>query len=303
MQKIKFLFLFLGFLASNDSVIAQQVNHFELNLASPVFTQGVPNLAVNIQFPSIPIWGWLEVTVTSGYSNQLAIGKLTKRYKIGHNVAGYFNQATEIPEAFGEVATQWNIGDFNHNTNSISIYHLVSTSNVLFIKIEGVLANAVDIDLLKAGTTISPLITATSPDTRQYMSIMQDRVGIGTLAPDEKLTVKGKIHTQEVRVDMAGPLVPDYVFTKDYNLRSLEELDEYIKENKHLPEIPSAQEIEKNGLMLAQMNIDLLKKIEELTLYMIDINKKVNELQINNTRLTEENKVLATKIKNIEKTK
>jgi len=128
-------------------------------------------------------------------------------------------------------------------------------------------------------------------------------VGIGTLAPDEKLTVKGKIHAQEVRVDMAGPLVPDYVFAENYNLRTLEELDEYIKQNKHLPEIPSAQEIEKNGLMLAQMNIDLLKKMEEMTLYMIDVNKKINQLQINNTRLVEENKVLATKIKNIEKTK
>jgi len=103
-------------------------------------------------------------------------------------------------------------------------------------------------------------------------------VGIGTITPDEKLTVKGKVHTQEVRVDMAGPLVPDYVFANDYKLKSLQEVEDFIKENKHLPEIPSAQEIEKNGLMLAEMNMSLLKKIEELTLYMIEM-KKENEKQ------------------------
>ncbi|SHH87988.1 tail fiber protein [Flavobacterium defluvii] len=103
-------------------------------------------------------------------------------------------------------------------------------------------------------------------------------IGIGTSIPDEKLTVKGKIHTQEVKVDLLGALVPDYVFENDYQLKTLEEVEKYIKENKHLPEIPSAQEIEKNGLMLAEMNMNLLKKIEEMTLYMIEM-KKENEKQ------------------------
>lgn len=109
-------------------------------------------------------------------------------------------------------------------------------------------------------------------------------VGIGTTAPDEKLTVKGKIHTQEVRVDMAGPLVPDYVFANDYKLKSLQEVEDFIKENKHLPEIPSAKEIEKNGLMLGEMNMSLLKKMEEMTLYMIEQNKKINKLEQQNKK-------------------
>jgi len=104
-------------------------------------------------------------------------------------------------------------------------------------------------------------------------------VGIGTINPDEKLTVKGKIHTQEVRVDMAGPLVPDYVFEEDYKLKSLQEIESYIKENKHLPEIPSAKEIEKNGLMLAEMNMALLKKMEEMTLHMIEMKKEIEQLK------------------------
>nr|WP_315176495.1 tail fiber protein [uncultured Flavobacterium sp.] len=103
----------------------------------------------------------------------------------------------------------------------------------------------------------------------------QGKVGIGTTTPDEKLTVKGKIHTQEVRVDMAGPLVPDYVFAPDYDLKPLSEVAQYIKENRHLPEIPSAKEIEANGLHLAEMNMKLLKKIEELTLYVMQQDKKI----------------------------
>ncbi|SHM97085.1 tail fiber protein [Flavobacterium chilense] len=114
-------------------------------------------------------------------------------------------------------------------------------------------------------------------------------VGIGTINPDEKLTVKGKIHTQEVRVDMAGPLVPDYVFANDYKLKSLQEVEDFIKENKHLPEIPSAHEIEKNGLMLAEMNMNLLKKIEEMTLYMIEIKKEM--VKQNDKILTLESKL------------
>lgn len=104
----------------------------------------------------------------------------------------------------------------------------------------------------------------------------QGDVGIGTSTPDEKLTVKGKIHAQEVKVDLLGALVPDYVFANDYNLKTLSEIEKYIKENSHLPEIPSAKDFEKNGIFLAEMNMSLLKKVEELTLYLIEQDKKVN---------------------------
>ena len=127
-------------------------------------------------------------------------------------------------------------------------------------------------------TTIDEYATTTGIYQNRN-SYFASNVGIGTLSPDEKLTVKGKIHTQEVRVDMAGPLVPDYVFANDYKLKSLQEVEDFIKENKHLPEIPSAQEIEKKGLMLAEMNMSLLKKMEEMTLYMIEQNKKIENLE------------------------
>ncbi|WP_394773473.1 hypothetical protein [Flavobacterium sp.] len=117
-------------------------------------------------------------------------------------------------------------------------------------------------------------------------------VGIGSTNPDSKLTVAGNIHAQEVKVTLnAGVIVPDYVFAKDYKLKSLQEVEEYIKQNSHLPEIPSAKEIEKNGLMLAEMNLNLLKKMEEMTLYMIELNKRniVLERRLETLELRNEN--------------
>ncbi|SEE67503.1 hypothetical protein SAMN04487765_3742 [Tenacibaculum sp. MAR_2010_89] len=99
-------------------------------------------------------------------------------------------------------------------------------------------------------------------------------VGIGTTQPDMELTVNGKIHAKEVKIDLAIP-APDYVFKSDYKLRSIEEVENFIKEYSHLPEIPSAKEFAKNGVMQAEMDMNLLKKIEELTLYTIDQEKKL----------------------------
>ena len=111
------------------------------------------------------------------------------------------------------------------------------------------------------------------------MSILANgNVGVGTLVPDSKLTVAGNIHAQEVKVTARAGEVPDYVFANDYKLKSLEEVERYIKQNSHLPEIPSAKEIEKNGLMLAEMNLSLLKKMEEMTLYMIEMKKENLEM-------------------------
>ncbi|MGQ7854269.1 hypothetical protein ACUN24_08455 [Pedobacter sp. WC2501] len=100
-------------------------------------------------------------------------------------------------------------------------------------------------------------------------------VGIGTTAPDEKLAVNGKIHTKEVRVDMIG--WPDYVFSKDYLLPSLEDTEKHIKEKGYLPGMPSAKETETNGVELGEMSKQLLKKVEEITLYLIDL-KKENQI-------------------------
>ena len=101
------------------------------------------------------------------------------------------------------------------------------------------------------------------------------RLGIGTDQPDAKLAVNGKIHAEEVKISVAVP-APDYVFEEDYPLASLDEIKAYITENNHLPEVPSAKEMETNGIELGEMNMLLLKKIEELTLLLIE-EKEENE--------------------------
>ncbi|WP_131535669.1 tail fiber protein [Pedobacter nototheniae] len=105
---------------------------------------------------------------------------------------------------------------------------------------------------------------------------MGGNVGIGTTTPDSKLTVKGKIHAEEIKVDINVP-GPDYVFEENYSLLHLSEVENYIKINKHLPEIPSAKNMEKNGINLSEMNMLLLKKIEELTLHLIEKDKEIQK--------------------------
>ncbi|WCT13642.1 hypothetical protein [Mucilaginibacter jinjuensis] len=102
------------------------------------------------------------------------------------------------------------------------------------------------------------------------------QIGVGTLNPDAKLAVQGTIHATEVLVDPNVP-TPDYVFDKEYNLASLKDVKNYIDQNHHLPEIPSAAQVAKEGINLGEMNAKLLKKIEELTLYLIENEKQLKE--------------------------
>lgn len=103
-------------------------------------------------------------------------------------------------------------------------------------------------------------------------------MGINTNYPDATLTVNGSIHSKEVRVDL-NIIAPDYVFAPDYKLPSLTEVAAYINQHKHLPEVPSAKEMETNGVKLGEMNMLLLKKIEELTLYVLEQNNKIADQQ------------------------
>jgi hypothetical protein len=115
-------------------------------------------------------------------------------------------------------------------------------------------------------------------------------VGIGTTTPDSKLAVNGTIHSKEVKVDMLG--WPDYVFKKEYNLPTLEEVEKHINEKGHLENIPSEEEVLKNGINLGEMNAKLLQKIEELTLYMIEMKKENIEVKKQNVLIKEENDLM-----------
>lgn len=129
--------------------------------------------------------------------------------------------------------------------------------------------------ILRIGTSSS---ITNAPITSLYIDKNGD-VGIGIAnTKGYKLGVKGKIAAEEVKVALYNTW-PDYVFESNYNLQTLEEVENHIIEKGHLQNIPSAKEVEENGIQLGEMNARLLQKIEELTLYLIEQNKKTEQLQ------------------------
>lgn len=111
-------------------------------------------------------------------------------------------------------------------------------------------------------------------------------VGIGTTRPTDKLSVNGTVTAKRVRVTQS--VWPDYVFDSTYHLPSLESVEKYVKEHKHLEGIPSAAIIEKDDLDLGSMQALMLKKMEEMTLYLIELKKE-------NAALREEIEKIKTK--------
>ena len=132
--------------------------------------------------------------------------------------------------------------------------------------------NQIRINLNPAPQLISNFSSPVVPDA-DILTTGNVGIGITDADPNYRLSVKGKIRAQEIKVEMAN--WPDYVFDKDYKILGLNELDAYISENHHLPDVPSAKEVEANGIALGETNKLLLKKVEELTLYLIEQNKKI----------------------------
>jgi len=102
-------------------------------------------------------------------------------------------------------------------------------------------------------------------------------VGIGTNNPTEMLSVNGNIRAHQVKVETAN--WPDYVFKDDYQLTSLKDTEKFIQLHGHLPEVPKAEIVEKEGYSLNEMDKILLKKIEELTLHLIAKDKRIEDQQ------------------------
>ena len=143
-----------------------------------------------------------------------------------------------------------------------------------------------DVGMITLNSKISPTVNQTVFTVRA-----NGKVGMGTNqynctnCAGYRLFVKDGIKTEKVKVDIAADNGwADYVFKKDYKLLPLKELDSFILNNGHLPEVPTTEEAITNGIELKEMNILLLKKIEELTLYIISQDKRIEKLENNHLK-------------------
>lgn len=364
-MKVKFIITVLAMIGLS-SISFGQGHQFNITKDTPFFANGAANQVAYIDFGDIKFWGYMEITVTGGWSNQNNIGQYTKRYEIGKNVGHLYRATSEVPTSFGLVSNQWKLGEAFIDANKhlkIPIYHLVSTGNLLTVNINGLSVSNFDKNLI----TITTPITLANTETRDYVTYksqvhISDKVGIGTTSPKESLdvngsvviknghnlswgdkygagiptiaantasglhfypngstlgatmkiskdgktqfmnniAVSGKIESKEIKV--TNTPTADFVFEENYNLPSLKEIEQHIKEKKHLPEIASAKEMKKNGVNIGNFQIQLLQKIEELTLYTITQEKqlKVQEEKIKTlekqTKEIEELKTLVKKL-------
>jgi len=149
-------------------------------------------------------------------------------------------------------------------------------------------AGIISATTLDGGSQYTPLKFNTAGLTR--VTIFENGfVGIGTTAvPTAELTVAGKVHAREVKVNVTAGSGPDYVFLDNYQLRTLRELSIYINQHRHLPDVPTAIEMESDGVNISEMNMLLLRKVEELTLYLLEENKQMEAIRAKVIELQEE---------------
>jgi len=196
-------------------------------------------------------WSTTNADVIPATSNT----SLINIYKVDYASVTYV--AIKISDAVGSAAVINFIGHYWNNINSQKPQMVLATavSNISVIKnYQSVLGNIINADV--AGN-----------------------IGIGTTSPVEKLSVNGTVLAKKVRVSQATADWPDYVFEPSYKLPSLAAVEAFIKANKHLPGVVSAKSIAENGIDLGDNQAVLLQKTEELTLYIIDQNKKLEQQQ------------------------
>jgi trimeric autotransporter adhesin len=208
----------------------------------------------------------------SGYSNVTGTNNVFLGYNAGYNETS----SNKLYIDNSNTTTPLIYGDFS--TNQVGINALPSTytlnvggtMNATAIYVNDVLMSG-DMSLWhRTGNNVFTVSTT-------------DNIGIGvTLATNPnnyKLGVKGKIGAQEVQIENNSLTWSDFVFYDDYKLPSLEQVEEYIKTNKHLSDIPSAEQVKEEGIKVSEMNAKLLQKIEELTLYVIELKKDGDALK------------------------
>ncbi|MBK8142166.1 MAG: hypothetical protein IPK57_15155 [Chitinophagaceae bacterium] len=166
-------------------------------------------------------------------------------------------------------------GDATLNTVNPTIQLQNSDVNKGFIQLSG--------DNIRIGTnsgnTAGKFVIRTNGGDRVFVDESGNvNIGSQTDAPGYKLRVDGKMICEEVKVKLSTAW-PDYVFDDKHKLMTIGELSKFIRQNKHLPNIPSAKEIESNGMEVGDMQKRMMEKIEELTLYIISLQQQIDNLK------------------------
>ena len=216
---------------------------------------------------------------TGSYNNFLGTAAGHNNTTGGHNIsigyeAGYRNRNGKENVCIGTHAGYQNTtGDQNvHLGYKAGAYSGSGDRNVFIGNNAGAHSPAGNDKLyIDNSSTSTPLI---------YGNFASDQLGINTnnIPTGYTFAVSGKIVAEEIKVQIASAW-PDYVFHSGYKLPSLEEVEKHITEKGHLKEVPSFKEVKENGIELGEMNAKLLQKIEELTLYIIELNKRIRSLE------------------------
>lgn len=232
----------------------------------------------------------------NAFYNTGNVGIGTNNPNFNLDVAGSLNATSIFLNGSALEGPVWSLNgnDSFYNTGNVGIG--TNTPNFT-LDVNGSL-NATSIFL--NGTAVQSSQWTTTGNDVSYSS-GNVGIGIATVPAGYSLAVVGSIITEGVTVKLQSDGWPDFVFRKDYLLPSLQDVENYIQRNGHLPNIPSASEIGKNGIHLGEMDAQLLQKIEELTLYTIEQQKEIDSLKNANQALIEQNELVKTLRERIER--
>jgi len=283
MKKFSLLFIILPFainLCLAQSIFPTDGSNAGIGTTSPNFRLHINNSGVNsyMQFTS--------ATTGTTSSDGLIIGSGDVGQAVILNRENTFTTFLNNSTEYMRLAANGNLGIGNTNPGALLSVGSTSTRGTVAIY-GGTDVPAISLTDVRPSTPYSYTfyngvsgsgnldIFDQNAVAYRFSITSSGNVGIGTTTPDTKLAVNGTIHAKEVKVDLTG--WPDYVFKPKYNLPSLTSLKTYIDQNQHLPDMPSEAEVEKNGINLGEIVKLQTKKIEELTLYLIEKEKQLAE--------------------------